>query len=357
MKVAQILSSFGMGGQERVALDLSRGLMAHDCEVMAVAFADGPLRKEFELAGIPTAVELKGAGFDASLIFRLARLFRREKVKLVHTHNPQPLIYGAPAARLIGARVIHTKHGANPDTARRVLVRRAAALLCDAYVAVSPLTAAVARKNNEVPTRKLFIIQNGIDLSRFRPDPIVRAAVRKELGIPDGAWVVGTVGRLAPEKDQALLISVMAKKVGPDSRLVLVGDGPLANDLRQQASSAFIHFTGARSDTPRLYSAFDVFALSSVTEGLPLVLPEAMASELPMVSTKVGGIPDVIEEGVTGFLVPAGDVAAFAARLELLSANRPRAREMGKAARNTALERYSGERVVRGYLDLYRKSL
>lgn len=366
LAIAHVLSSYGMGGQERVALDLAIAQSALGHRVIAISLApppEGPLAADFRANGIvPETIAKKAQGFDATLALRLAVELRRSKIDIVHTHNPQPLIYGALAARLAGARAVHTKHGANPDGGRRLVMRRAVARLCDAFVAVSRETAEIARRNREVAERKLTTIPNGIQLSRFNPDPEARAAVRSELGIDADAWVVGTVGRLMPEKDQALLIRASAATLGPNRRVVLVGAGGEEAKLRAQAAELgergkYVHFTGARRDVPRVLAAFDVFALTSLTEGLPLVIPEAMATSLPVVSTAVGGIPGVLDEGVTGLLVPRGDTEKLAEALERLASDRSTARAMGAKAREVALQRYEAKRMAAAYVDLYERVL
>lgn len=360
--VAHLLSSFGMGGQERVAADLAAGQIAAGWRVLAVSLADdagAPLAAELAACGAEVHAVPKRDGFDLTLTARLAWLLSRARVGVVHSHNPQPLIYGAPAARLARARAIHTKHGANPLDGRQLALLRAAARLTHAYVAVSSVTAEVARARREAPAARLHTIENGIDLARFGPDPAARAAVRKSLGVPDGAWLIGTVGRLAPEKDQRLLLDALAPRLGAGLQLVLIGDGPEAGSLRaragQIAGGRFVHFAGARADVPRWLAALDCFALSSRSEGLPLVLPEAMASALPIVSTRVGGIGEVVEEGATGFLVAAGDAAGLGERLGALAAERGMAARFGERARRIALERYSAERMVAEYFALYRE--
>jgi glycosyltransferase involved in cell wall biosynthesis len=362
--IAHILSSFGVGGQERVALDLAVRQRAEGHRVLAISLApapDGPLAAEFIRAAVAVRRVAKGDGVDLSLPLRLAWLLWREEIDLVHTHNPQPLIYGAPAARLVGTCVVHTKHGANPDGGRRLHLRRAAARLTAAYVAVSDATAAITRRMREVSEERLHIIPNGIDVANYRPDEEARTAVRRELGIPPAAWVVGTVGRLVPEKDQALLLRAMAPLLNEDTRLVIVGDGPeagaLAAAVAQVPGGRFVHLTGMRRDVPRVLAALDTFALSSKTEQLPLVIPEAMASALPVVSTAVGGISTVVEDGSTGFLVPPGNEAALRGRLALLAAQRTFARECGGRGRALALSRYSADRMARDYLQLYYRVL
>jgi sugar transferase (PEP-CTERM/EpsH1 system associated) len=358
--IAHVLSSFAIGGQERLALELATGQRAAGHRVLAVSLArppDGPLASEFARAGIEVASVAKRGGVDPTLPPRLALRLHRFGAELVHTHNPQALIYGAPAARLCGARAVHTKHGANPDRGRRLWLRRAAARLVDAYVAVSDATAQVARTSGEAKNGKLRVIPNGIDVERFRPDPGARVRLRAELGIAESAWVVGTVGRLAPEKDQELLLRAAAPLCDGGVHLLLVGDGPRAQPLQALARTLgvahTVHFVGARSDVAALLAAMDVFVLSSRTEGLPLVVPEAMAAGLPVVSTAVGGIPGVIDDGATGFLVPAGDEARLRERLEALDRDRERARACGQRARQVAEAHYSARRMVRDYLDLY----
>ncbi|MSP62756.1 MAG: glycosyltransferase family 1 protein [Myxococcales bacterium] len=353
-----------MGGQERVALDLARRQRQDGCAVMAVSLApppDGPMAHEFSVADVRIRTIPKGRGFDAGLPLRLAWLLLQNRIEIVHTHNPQPLIYGAPAARLAGARVVHTKHGANPEGGRRLALRRLAGRLADAFVAVSPITADVARSNREISELKLHVVPNGIDLDRFHPDEEARAEVRDALGIPQGAFVVGTVGRLSSEKDQSLLLRAMGPLLGERLRLVIVGDGPEEDALRRRAAALtegrFVHFLGARRDVPRILAAFDLFALSSLSEGLPLVIPEAMASGLPVVSTAVGGIPTVLDEGVTGFLVPPGDERALRERLRDLAARPDLGAACGAQARRVALDRYSDVRMARDYLAIYRRTL
>ena len=197
-------------------------------------------------------------------------------------------------------------------------------------------------------------------VARSSPSPEARAAARAELGLPAGAFVVGTVGRLVREKNQAALVRAMAPLLSATRRLVIVGDGEERAAVERAVAalgdkSPFVALLGARSDTPRIYAALDVFALSSDSEGLPLVIVEAMASALPVVSTAVGGIPAVVVEGVTGALVPAGDVNALSARLAQLAASPTLGVTWGTEGRRRALARYSAERMVNDYFAVYER--
>ena len=360
--IAHVLSSYGVGGQERVALDLAIGQKARGHDVSVISLApepDGAMAQEFAQAGIAVGRVPKRGGLDPTLVPRLALELRRQHIDVVHTHNPLPLIYGAPAARLIGAAAIHTKHGINPGSRGHRMLRRAAAKLTHAFVAVSSTTEAQAREQHDAPEAKLHTIPNGIRLDRYAPDAEARAAARVELGLGD-AWVIGTVGRLDQFKNQAMLVRAAAPLLSSSVRLVIIGDGDARGDVEAAVAALpdprWVVLTGRRMDVPKLVHAFDVFALSSKSEGLPLVVPEAMAAGLPIVATSVGGLPSVVDEGVTGLLVPV-DEAAFGAALATLAHDRALARAMGAKGREVALARYSHDRMVDAYLALYARAL
>jgi glycosyltransferase involved in cell wall biosynthesis len=359
-----VIGSFGIGGGERVALDLASGQKGRGADVLALSLEeppDGPMGAEYEARGIEIVrVHKRPGGVDPSLWLRLSSLFMRRGINIVHTHNPPPLLYAPPAAKAVRARTVHTKHGANAMPRRRRLLLRGAARFCDAFVAVSQATAEQARRDRDIDERKLSIIENGIDLARFAPSPEARAAARAALGLPAGAFVVGTVGRLVREKNQAALVRAMAPLVSEKVRLVIVGDGEERATVEQAVAalgdkSRFVALLGARRDTPRIYAALDVFALSSDSEGLPLVIVEAMASGLPVVSTAVGGIAAVAVDGETGALVPAGDVSALSARLGSLAASPTLGVTWGTEGRRRALARYSAERMVNDYFAIYER--
>jgi glycosyltransferase involved in cell wall biosynthesis len=355
MVIAHVVSSLALGGQERLVVELARRQRRQAEAVLAVSLGagGGPLGDELTSARVEVVAVAKRPGLDPTLSPRLYRLLRGRGVDVVHTHNRMPLLYAAPAGKLAGARVVHTKHGPGVGTRRERWLRRQAARFTDAYVAVSEETAATGR--GDCPPAKMAIVANGVDTALFRPDARARAEVRRELGIDDSAWVVGTVGRLAPEKDQSLLLRAVARQGVAISRatVMLVGDGPEAARLRAEAAALglVVHFLGVRRDVPRVLAALDVFALSSRLEGLPLALLEAMAVGLPAVVTDVGGMGAAV--GRAGLLVPAGDAGAMATALARLAADRGRARELGAEGRRAVVERFSVERMVQRYWALY----
>ena len=365
LSIVHVLSSFGMGGLERVALDLARGQrdLGHDVVTVSLAAeGEGPLAAEFRGVGLPIeTVAVKPAGFDASVPMKLGKLFRRHNVDVVHTHNPQPLVMSALPARGLRAALIHTKHGVNPDTQRRLMMRRVAARFANRFVAVSEATAKTAREQRECPDSKLMVIPNGIDTERFSAERRGRRETRAQLGLADDDFFVLTVGRLWPEKGHEYLIRSLQPMLSkPGTVLAIAGDGPERENLEHFVADLDlddrVRLLGNRRDVPELVAAADVFVLSSVREGLPLVIPEAMAGGLPVVSTSVGGIPKVVLEGETGFLVESGDREAMLGACRRLRTNPDLARKLGDAGRSRSLAEYSCKRMVSDYVKIYREA-
>jgi len=360
MNIAHVLTSLEIGGGERLTLDLAGGQAAAGHQVSVVSLApppDGPLAQAFRERGVAVQRVAKRGGVDPTLPARLALLFRRQRVGVVHLHNRLPLIYGAPAGRLAGAVVVHTRHGPRPSGRAQQLLLRGAARLLHAYVAVSPELATLARDRGESAAETIFVIENGIDVDRFQATLERRRRARATLGVPDDAWVIGAVGRFAPEKDYPHLVRAAAPLLGDAARLVIVGDGAEMPAVKEAVTAAgvprFVTLPGARHDVADLLPAFDLFVLSSWMEGMPLVVLEAMAAGLPVVATAVGGLPKLIADGETGYLVPARDEAALRARLQALRADPAGAAATAARAQARARQVHGRDRMVERYLDLY----
>ncbi len=250
---------------------------------------------------------------------------------------------------------MHTKHGANRYGPRALWAARTLVRTMHAVVAVSSHTADVARAKERVPERRLRVVPNGIPLRPFHPDARARARTRADLGIPPDAFVIGSVGRLVAEKDYPLLVRAVGHLLSERVRLVIVGDGDARAAIERAVPagrSRYVTLTGVRRDIPALLASFDVFALASRTEGLPLAVREAMACALPIVATAVGGLPGVVPSS-SGLLVRAGDEADLARTLGALVHDPSRARTLGAAARRHALERFSIERMADDYERIY----
>jgi len=302
------------------------------------ASAPGPFVAGLEADGIVHhplrhATRSTALAEDARALVELHRLFRRLRPDIVHTHNPKPGVYGRVAARLARVPlVVNTQHGlyAQPDDrlARKIPVyalERLAAAFSHAELVQNEEDVASLRRLR-VPAAKLTVLGNGVDLARFRPDPDVRTEVRQELGVDDGAVVVGAVGRLVWEKGYAELFdaarSVLARR--DDVAFVVAGPydadkgDPLSPDDVAAAESAGVRFLGHRDDPERLYQAFDVYVLASHREGFPRSAMEAAATGLPIVACDIRGCRQVVDHGVTGLLGAVRDAAALQRNIERL---------------------------------------
>jgi glycosyltransferase involved in cell wall biosynthesis len=335
--VMQVVLSLRVGGLERVVVDLVNHASDEFRFVVCCLEEAGAWAGE-----VPRVVTLnKRPGVDWRMFWRIAGIVRAERIDVIHTHNSTAHLYGALAAKLTGAKVLHTEHGKNVgEEARYHRLNRIAAPFTDFTVAVSDKNAEVAVRHEGAAPSRLKVIPNGIRIEQF-------SAPRKSPGRR-----VGTVGRLVREKNYPLLLRAVAAI--PDAELVLVGDGPLRNELQKRAGQR-VQFLGQRADIAELLAGFDVFALSSSTEGMSIALLEAMAAGCPIVVTAVGGNVELIEHMQTGLVVPPDDEAALCAAIEQLLDDRALATRLGDAARETARQRYSVEAMTRSYETLWRQ--
>ncbi len=355
MRIVHVVQCLGLGGQERLILYLSRELQKRGHEPHVISLTPGgDLRPEF--ASIAVHDVPRRSGVDPLLAMNMARTLLTIKPDVVHTHNPSPMFYAVPVARALHVRrIVHTKHGANIYGPKSLWGARAVVRMLDSLVAVSDGTADVALQKECVPAKTIHVIPNGIPLNDFHADADARKDVRREFSIPEDALVVGSVGRLAKEKDYPLLVRAMKPLLGPSTRLMIVGAGAARPDIEAVITpdiAPFVTLTGMRRDVPRMLAAMDIFSLTSITEGLPLVIPEAFATGLPVVATAVGGLPSIVREDV-GLLRPHGDASGLSGAFSELLKDPTRRATMGESARSYALRRFSIEAMTDAYLALY----
>jgi sugar transferase (PEP-CTERM/EpsH1 system associated) len=350
----QIVHTLSLGGSERLACDLATRSRAVGVRPSVCALdVGGPFTAELAQAGVPYWVLRRRAGFDWRLIPQIFRLVLRCRPAVVQTHHLTPLIYAALGARAAGARIVHVEHEhftfGRPGTVTRL---RRLSRLCDRVVAAGEGVGKFLAEEVGVSAGRLQVIRNGVDVGVYSPVP---RRARASLGLDDGDRVIGHVARLAPEKDQATLLRAVARLMParPALRLLIVGEGVRAPQLHELARTLGIagrvRFAGARSDVRDLLPLVDVFALSSVREGLPLTVLEAMACGRPVVATAVGELPAAVVPGVTGWLVPPSDPPALADALAGVVDDSERAEAMGRAGRERVEAEFSLERTVREY--------
>ncbi len=332
----QVVLSLRVGGLERVVLDLVRNASEEFRLVVCCLEEPGAWGGE-----IPRVVTLgKKTGVDWRLFWKVARLARAEKVDVIHTHNSAAHLYGAIGGKLAGVKVLHTEHGKNlGEEARAFRLNRRAGRFTDLTAAVSEKIGREARDREGVPAERLALVPNGICVEHF--DMPRHSTGRR----------VGTVGRLVREKNYPLLLRAVAAI--PHAELVFAGDGPLRMELENEAGPG-VQFLGQRADIAELLAGFDVFALSSSTEGMSIALLEAMAAACPIVVTAVGSNTELIQHEVTGLVVPPDDATALRVAIERLLTDRVLANRLGTAAREVVRQRYTVTAMTRRYEEMWR---
>ncbi len=289
--------------------------------------------------GIPVH-HLRRGRFDPRILRDLVSLARERGARILHVHGYAAADFGRLAARAVGAKLVLHEHFADPQMpSYQALADRLLRDRTDGAIAVSGSTREFLVKQRFVPGDRVRVIWNGAPLEEFAPVPRERAlGVRRSLGLADDALVVGTIGRLNAQKGHRYLLDAAARLLAglPRARVLVAGDGDLMEALRAQAAALGIAgqvvFPGHRTDVPDLLGALDVFCISSLYEGTPLALFEAMAAGKAIVSTSVDGCREVLEDGVTGVLVPPADAGALAVGLERVLADGALRAALGRQA-------------------------
>ena len=318
-----------------------------------------PGSRSLEEQGIP--VRHLGRGrFDPRILGDLVNLAREKGARILHVHGYAAADFGRLAARRAGAALVLHEHFADPRMpSYQALADRALAALTDRAIAVSESTREFLVRQRHVPAHRVRLIWNGAPLDEFAPRSKEAArTARAELGLPADAVVIGSIGRLNEQKGHRYLLDAAAAALPavPAARVLIVGDGDLAGPLREQARALGIAdrvvFAGHRADIPAVLGAVDVFCISSTYEGTPLTLFEAMAAGKAIVSTAVDGCREVIEDGVTGILVPPRDAATLGLRLRELLQDPGRREALAREALR-ASSRYDIRRCVEAMQALY----
>jgi lipopolysaccharide/colanic/teichoic acid biosynthesis glycosyltransferase/glycosyltransferase involved in cell wall biosynthesis len=381
IKVVRVIARLNIGGPAIHVTTLTAGLDPSRFESILVTGTENPgegslldaaLARGIRPVVIPEIVgEASLKPRDLKALVALYRLMRQERPQIVHTHTAKAGFLGRLAARLAGVPIVlhtyhgHVLHGYYGPMKTRLLRRmeRALGRMTDRIIAVSEQVKADLVGYGVVRPEKISVIPLGFDLEPFLNSAAYRDAFQRELGLGNGARLVGIVGRVFPIKNHRLFLDAAARVAGEEgnARFVVVGDGILRPEMEQHARRLGIAdrviFTGWRHDLPRIYPDLDVLVVSSKNEGTPVSAIEAMASGCPVVATRVGGLPDLIDDGKTGCLVPSEDPAALAAAILRVLRDPDAAHRMGQAARAQVREQFRAERLIGDLEGLYTELL
>jgi glycosyltransferase involved in cell wall biosynthesis len=361
--IGQLLHSLCMGGAEVLAARIARQLSERYDFHFACLDGLESLGEELRRDGFSVEVIGRKPGFDFGCVWRLSRWLRRQRIEVLHAHQYTPFFYGAAARYLArGTPVLFTEHGRFfPDlpSRKRSLANRMLLRKRDRVVGVGEAVRQALIHNEGIPAVRVGVVYNGIDLDRFAAVSGERERVRTELGIGADDFVLLQVARLDHLKDHltALRTVALVAKQSPRVRLILVGEGPERGKIEafvaEQRLGEQVRLLGLRTDVPRLLTAADAALLTSISEGIPLTLIEAMAARLPVVSTNVGGVSEVVKDGVTGFLAPSGDAEGLSRWVLRLIAEPALRHELGERGRTRAETHFSERQMLAAYAGLY----
>lgn len=376
IRVMRIIARLNIGGPAIHVCHLTAKLDPQRFESILVAGREAPAEGNMyhlaESLGVrPVFVETLGRELslvsDWATLWHLVRLMRRHRPTIVHTHTAKAGAVGRVAAMLAGVPLRvhtfhgHTFHGYFGPTQTKVFlaIERWLARRTTRTIGVSRKVCDDLLELGLGTPASVVHIPLGLDLERFRDASTHRGLLRAQLGVDPGAPLVGMVARLVPIKRHDIFLRAAATvhEARPDVRFVLVGDGERHAAVRQLVSElgleSVVHLAGWREDLEVVYADLDLVALSSDNEGLPVALIEAMAAGRPVVATNVGGVPELVQEGENGYLVPPGDSPALARRMLDALGDRDRLAAMGATGRERAFASFTVDRLVRDVEALY----
>lgn len=366
VNVLLLITELNVGGAERLLGQIAPRLSRQRYRVsVACLYGAGPVADDLRAAGVPV-IDLGMRGkWDLRVIGRLLRLLREERVHILHAHLIHANLLGALVGRLARVPVVvATRHNVDIGGAWREWANRWLRGWRDAVVAVSDQVRWVEIERSGIDPARVILIRNGVPIEPFAsPDPTATDRLRRKWKIPPTSPVIGTLARFDEQKGHVVLLEAMARVLQrrPRARALLVGEGPLRQAVEQKAHalglSHAVVLTGLRRDVPQVLALLDLFVLPSLWEGLPVSVLEAMAAGRPVVATRVGGVPEAVEHGVTGLLVPPRDPRALAAAIIRLLEDAELRRSMGRAGRERVEQQFSIAATVRRTEALYERLL
>jgi glycosyltransferase involved in cell wall biosynthesis len=368
--ICHVLHTLNTGGAEVLACEFGR--RHRDAfEVIYVCLDEaGNMASVMQQEGFKVTVLNRKPGFDYGLTKRLHKLFLDENVSIVHAHQYAPFFYSSASRGILANKpaILFTEHGrAFPDMRRpkRCLANRFLLKRHDRVVAVGKQIKQALINFEEIPDKRIEVIYNGVPSERYST-PITteqRVAMRLSLDTKPDDPVVIQVARLHPLKDHITAIQTFAKTVAqiPNAKLWIVGEGEEHDKIVQEIQRLAIHdkvrLLGNRSDVEVLIHAADAFLLTSISEGIPLTVIEAMFAGIPCVCSNVGGLPEIIEHGRNGLLAPARNPEALSEQLTEVLVNQSRAKSLGLAGKTDAQLRFSDRAMQAAYREVYQQML
>jgi len=366
--VCHVIHALGVGGAE-VLVDQMLRLLSNEFRcVVAVLDEIGEIGERLQRDGFTVKHLHRNPGIDRGCAKRLRKFADEEGAEILHAHQYTPFFQAMLSRGLWGTRpVVFTEHGRHfPDcpSRKRSVVNRLMLRNCDRLIGCGGAVRQALIDNEGLPESRVEVIYNGVDLASLgKPALGARERIRSEFQFAATDFVAVLVARLHELKDHQTALRAIdaARKQIPGLRLLLAGEGDeratIEKTIRERGLEECVTLAGTRKDIADLLAASDVFLMSSISEGIPLTVIEAMAARRPVVATAVGGLPELVEHGVTGFLAPSGDDASLACSLIELYRRPELRRQMADVAAKRAKEKFSLDGMLDAYRDVYRDVL
>ena len=359
-----ITHDLAIGGLQQVVVNICKTINRERFDVSVLCLrALGEFTPEIEAMGIKVFFIPQKKGTDYFSFLKVAKILNAQRIEIIHTHNTQPFVDGTMAALMTGVKtIVHTDHArVFPDKIRYMVAEWLMSLFAYKVIGVSDHTSQNLRKYLKISPKKIRTVPNGINRSKYRTQ-IDKDKMKKKLGINGDGPIIGTMGRLVMEKGITYLLKAMQKVIMefPNIQLLIVGDGAMKPYLEREAVDLGVHsnviFTGSRLDVPELLNLFDLFVLSSISEGLPMVLLEAMAAECSIVATGVGGVPIAIKNGENGSLVSPKNPEMLASTIIALLKDKRLRDKYATNGYKIFKENYDARIMTKQYEELYMRS-
>ena len=361
-KIAHVTFDMRIGGTEQVIYNLIEQTdpEKYDVSIMCLNKPIGPFGIQLQKKGCHIIAFDRKPGFDLKLIKDIRRFITSNNIDILHCHQYTPYVYGFFASLFTKTRVIFTEHGRfYPDQRKlkRILINPVLSLFTSSITSISSATKHALMKYENIAGKKIQVIYNGINGSRFEFP--TSSNLRTTLGIDEKTFVLGTVARLDPIKNHDMMIKAfkIVHNQIPKTVLIIVGDGSerphLESLIAQMGMNSSVIITGFREDTPQFYKLMDVFLLTSFSEGTAMTLLEAMACGKPCIATNVGGNPEIVLDHTTGFLVPGGDEPKLTQKIIQLIEDENLRANMGVAGRKRFQEIFTASKMASEYQKLY----
>lgn len=358
MKILHVEAGKHLYGGARQVLYIVEGLAARGVTNLLACPAGSEMARQQPAGTRVVAMKMGGDG-DIGMVTRLASLIRAEKPDLVHLHSRRGAdTWGGLAARLAGVPCVLSRRVDNPESRLAVALKYR---LYDHVITISEGIRQVLLSEGLAPA-KVSCVRSAVDATPYLA-PVDRAAFCAEFGLPADALVAGVVAQLIPRKGHRYLLAALPALLArhPALKVLIFGQGPLEAELRAEVSAAglaeAVRFTGFRHDLPRWLGGLDMLVHPADMEGLGVSLLQASAAAVPIVTSRAGGLPEAVQDGVTGILCPPGDVAALGAAIDRLAGDAALRARFGAAGRARILAEFSIDAMVDGNLRVYRQVL